>query len=106
MALVLQEGIVLARQRPQVRQRRLVAAEGGVVEHAGGALIRHLGVVVVAALAGEPLGARIEIGPLLDDDAGARAAVLVTAGEHRVPARIDDHALFLCLLYTSDAADE
>ena len=53
-------------------------------------------IIVVAALAREGFGARIEIGTLLNDDARARPAVLVAADQNRAVAVID-HRLFLCL---------
>ena len=37
-------------------------------------------------------GARIEIGPALDDDAGAGTAVFVAAGENRIAAGVGPHA--------------
>ncbi len=98
--LELQKRIVPARQIERAGQRRLVAAEGRVVEHAAGLLVRQRRVIVIVAAAGQHFGARIEVGPLLDDDAGARPAVLVAAGEHRMPARIDDALLLLLRLGT------
>ena len=73
----------------------LVAAEGRVVEHAGGVLIGQLRVIVAGVLAREGFGAGIEIRPLLNDDAGAGAAVFVAAHEHRMARCRRDHALLL-----------
>ena len=52
-------------------------------------------VFVFFALAGEGFGARIEIRTLLNDDAGARAPVLVAAGEHRMAAGVVNNRLLL-----------
>src|SRR6185312_4873535 len=77
--LVPEPRIIPRRQGERAGQRRLVDTKRGVVEHAAGAMRRQLRVVMVATLARERLGARIEVGALLDDDAGALAAVLVAA---------------------------
>ena len=87
LSAIAEPGISLERQRERSRQRRLVAAEGRVVEHAVGVMVRQHGVVVTATLARELLCAGIEIGPLLNDDAGAGAAVFIAAHEYRMPRR-------------------
>jgi len=67
--LELQPGIVLARQRERAGQRRLVAAEGGIVEYAVRPVAGQLGIIIARVLARECFGAGIEIRPLLNDDA-------------------------------------
>ena len=56
-------------------------------------VVRQPGIVVVATLAREGLGARIEVRALLHDDAGAGPAVLVAADEDGVPTVDDDPLL-------------
>ncbi len=55
-------------------------------------MIRRLRVIKIMAAARQHLGARIEIRALLNDDAGALAAVFVAADEHGIAARVDGGA--------------
>src|ERR1700687_4861065 len=66
-ALELQKRIVPARQIERAGQRRLAAAEGGVVEYAAGFLVRQRRVIVIVAGAGQAFGGGVWVRPLLED---------------------------------------
>src|SRR5262245_29190087 len=89
-------GVDLERQGPRPGKRRLrVEKTGGrIVDYASGALVGICDVSGVAdALARKHLGARVEVGPLLNDDTCAGAAVFIATHEHRSIAVIGDVAL-------------
>src|SRR5262245_36388197 len=89
-------GIALERQGPRSGKRRLGVKKAGgrIVDYASGALVGIFDVPGVAdAFAREHLGARVEIGALLNDDTCAGAPVLVASHHDRPIAVVGDVAL-------------
>src|SRR5260221_11967836 len=88
--LVLQPGIILARQGPWARKRGRVATECRVVEYARRAVVGQNRIIVITALAGECFRARVEVGTLLNDNARSRLAIFIAAHLNLVVTVGDD----------------